>query len=217
MLEAMKMEMQVVAPFSGRVRKVLTMPNVQVDTGAPLLQIEPDSGDGAVAETARIDFAVKTAERSTRWRSANPVAAAAWKIFVSSCSGFDIDPKDSTKLLTQWGQTCPVDSDDIRQAEDEILSIFVDVCTLFQRSREVNDVASSQEPTAETYLFAYLRMLDTRGEGLPDSLRQFAEAGTIALRRCHSRPLAPTGRDSAVDLQITSADGAADCADYRNS
>ena len=42
-LEAMKMEMQVVAPFSGKVRQVMTIPNVQVDTGAPLLQIEPDA------------------------------------------------------------------------------------------------------------------------------------------------------------------------------
>ena len=44
-LEAMKMEMQVVAPFSGKVRQVMTMRNVQVDTGAPLLQIEPDAAD----------------------------------------------------------------------------------------------------------------------------------------------------------------------------
>jgi biotin carboxyl carrier protein len=43
-LEAMKMEMQVVAPFSGKVRQVMTIPNVQVDTGAPLLQIDPDAG-----------------------------------------------------------------------------------------------------------------------------------------------------------------------------
>ncbi len=165
-LEAMKMEMQVVAPFSGRVRKVLTMSNVQVDTGAPLLQIEPDSGDGVVAETARIDFAVKTAEDRP-----NEVNQSSCRRSLEDLRqlmlGFDIDPKDSTKLLTQWGQTCPVDSDDIRQAEDEILSIFVDVCTLFQREPEVNEVASSQEPTAETYLFAYLRMLNTRGEGLP--------------------------------------------------
>src|SRR5579859_2327768 len=39
-LEAMKMETQVVAPFPGRVRKVMIMPNVQVDAGAPLMQIE---------------------------------------------------------------------------------------------------------------------------------------------------------------------------------
>src|ERR1022692_229595 len=39
-LEAMKMETQVVAPFSGRIRKVMIIPYVQVDTGAPLVQIE---------------------------------------------------------------------------------------------------------------------------------------------------------------------------------
>jgi biotin carboxyl carrier protein len=38
-LEAMKMEMQVVAPFSGKIRQVMTISNVQVDTGAPLLHI----------------------------------------------------------------------------------------------------------------------------------------------------------------------------------
>jgi biotin carboxyl carrier protein len=43
--EAMKMETQVVAPFSGKVRQVMTIPNVQVDTGAPLLQIDPVAGD----------------------------------------------------------------------------------------------------------------------------------------------------------------------------
>src|SRR5271165_4174350 len=40
-LEAMKMETQVTAPFSGKIRQVLTAPNLQVDTGAPLLQIDP--------------------------------------------------------------------------------------------------------------------------------------------------------------------------------
>jgi acetyl-CoA carboxylase carboxyltransferase component/biotin carboxyl carrier protein len=165
-LEAMKMEMQVVAPFSGRVRKVLTMSNVQVDTGAPLLQIEPDAGGDAVAETARIDFGGACAapridedNQSSCRRSLEDLRQL--------MLGFDIDPKDSTKLLAQWGQTCPADSDEIQQAEQEILSIFVDVCSLFQREPEVSHVASSQEPTAETYLFAYLRMLNTRGEGLP--------------------------------------------------
>ena len=39
-LEAMKMETQVIAPFPGKVRQVMTIPNVQVDIGAPLVQIE---------------------------------------------------------------------------------------------------------------------------------------------------------------------------------
>ncbi len=49
-LEAMKMEMPVVAPFAGRVRQVMTIPNVQVETGAPLLQIDPVA-DGDTFQT----------------------------------------------------------------------------------------------------------------------------------------------------------------------
>src|SRR5215470_2755219 len=55
-LEAMKMEMAVVAPFSGKVRCVLVIPNVQVDSGAPLLQVDPIASDKAVAATARVVF-----------------------------------------------------------------------------------------------------------------------------------------------------------------
>src|SRR5215472_9247120 len=40
-LEAMKMETQVVASFAGRVRQVMAIPNVQVGSGTPLLQIDP--------------------------------------------------------------------------------------------------------------------------------------------------------------------------------
>jgi acetyl/propionyl-CoA carboxylase alpha subunit len=55
-LEAMKMETQVVASFSGKVRKVMTMPNVQVDTGAPLLQIDATGVDEATVPLNRVVF-----------------------------------------------------------------------------------------------------------------------------------------------------------------
>ena len=165
-LEAMKMEMQVVAPFSGRVRQVLTMANVQVDTGTPILQIEPDTANNPVAAEGRIDFGSASATdhngeeiQSSCRRSLDELRQL--------MLGFDVNPKSSMQLLAQWGQSCPIDSDEIRQAEDEILSIFVDICSLFQREPEVNHRASGEEPSAEAHLFAYLRMLDTRGEGLP--------------------------------------------------
>jgi acetyl-CoA carboxylase carboxyltransferase component len=60
-----------------------------------------------------------------------------------------------------------VDSEEIRDLEDDILTIFADICSLFQRDPETNARASGEEPSAEAYLFAYLRMLDTGGEGLP--------------------------------------------------
>ena len=81
-------------------------------------------------------------------------------------SGFDVEPKRTTRLLAEWSESCPVESDEIRESEDEILNIFVDICSLFQRDPEINQ-ASGEQPSAEVYLFSYLRMLETRGHGLP--------------------------------------------------
>jgi len=165
-LEAMKMEMQVVAPFSGKVRQVMTMRNVQVDTGAPLLQIEPDAGGDAVAAGERVVFGASRGSDGNE-EVIQPSCRQSLEELRQFMLGFDVDPKHSTRLLTEWEQGCPEGSDEIRQAEDEILSIFVDICSLFQRDPEVNHRASSEEPSAEAHLFSYLRMLETGGEGLP--------------------------------------------------
>jgi len=164
-LEAMKMEMEVVASFSGRVRHVMTMPNVQVDTGAPLLQIEPNIGADAVTAAERVDFSASAPEGGGE--AARSSCRDSLQELRQLMLGFDVDPKHSARLLAEWSQSCPVGSDEIRRDEDEILNIFVDICSLFQREPEVNHRASGEEPSAEAYLFAYLRMLETRGEGLP--------------------------------------------------
>ncbi len=186
-LEAMKMETQIVAPFSGKVRQVMAIPNVQVDTGAPLLQIDPVAGGDTVAAAEQVVFG----------RSVVPDGNG--EAIQSSCLqsldelrqlmlGFDVDPKRTARLLAEWSQNCPVDSDEIRQREDEILNIFVDICSLFQREPEVNLRASGEEPSAEAYLFSYLRMLETRGEGLPPAFvsalqRALAHYGVQTLER----------------------------------
>ncbi|HXZ42556.1 MAG TPA: carboxyl transferase domain-containing protein [Terriglobales bacterium] len=186
-LEAMKMEMQVVAPFSGKVRQVMVIPNVQVDTGAPLVQIDPTAGEQAAAAAERIVF------------GASRAAAGSEAAIVTRCQesleelhqlmlGFDADPKQIARLLGEWDQNCPADSDEARQGEDEALNIFVDICSLFQRDPEVDHRNSGEEPSAEAYLFSYLRSIETGGEGLPsafvDALRRaLAHYGVRSLDR----------------------------------
>jgi acetyl/propionyl-CoA carboxylase alpha subunit/acetyl-CoA carboxylase carboxyltransferase component len=177
-LEAMKMEMEVVAPFSGRVRKVTAIPNVQVDTGAQLLQIEPISGEEAPNSTWGIDFQ-------------SAVATRASVVSVSKCRqnleqlrqlmlGFEVDPTLSPRLLTEWSQHCDLTEDctDVIQTEDEVLKIFIDVCSLFQREPKTDGALGGEGPSAEANLFAYLRALDTSGEDLPE---WFVEALRAAL------------------------------------
>ncbi len=171
-LEAMKMETQIVAPFSGRVRKVLTMPNVQVDAGAPLLQIEGAAGGETSGLQKRVLFGESHAWRDDRQATCIDTLQRLRQVML----GFDLDPSTAARELASWSQTCPVHSDEITRHEDEILQIFADICSLFHREPEVNHRASGEEPSAESYLFSYLRMIETNGEGLPpgfvDALRR---------------------------------------------
>ena len=174
-LEAMKMEMEVVAPFSGRVRSVLIIPNVQVDTGAPLVQIDPapDDQKGAVAE--RVVLGASRASDGKREECLS-TCRQNLKELRQLVLGFDVDPANTARLLAEWSRNCPANSDQITQDEDEVLNIFVDVCSLFQREPVVDAAFGGEQPSAEAYLFSYLRQLETRGEGLPpnfvDNLRR---------------------------------------------
>lgn len=164
-LEAMKMEMQVVAPFSGTVRQVMTMRNVQVDAGAPLMQIDPSASDRSVADAERVIFGSSCPDKAPAPEPSD------WRQSLDNLRqmmlGFDVSPKDSTRLLAEWKQAEVSDLHAMREVEDEILNIFVDICSLFQREPEVNHRASGEEPSAEVHLFTYLRTLDIGGEGLP--------------------------------------------------
>jgi len=184
-LEAMKMETQVVAPFSGRVREVMTMANVQVDTGAPLLQVEATDGDDAIALQGRVVFGASRISPE----NSEPVLSRcreSVKELRELMLGFDVDPAHSSRELAAWSQNCPTDSEEIRESENEILNIFVDICSLFQREPEVDRRIGGEEPSAEAYLFSYLRMVETNGEGLPPAFvgtlkRALAHYGVGAL------------------------------------
>ncbi|MGA7077920.1 MAG: carboxyl transferase domain-containing protein [Terriglobales bacterium] len=163
-LEAMKMETQIVAPFPGKIRRVMVIPNMQVDTGASLLQIDRVTVDNVAPDAERVVFG--TSLDSNNGEAVQSICRQSLDELRQLMLGFDVEPKRTTRLLAQWSESCPVESDEIRESEDEILNIFVDICSLFQRDPEINQ-ASGEQPSAEVYLFSYLRMLETRGHGLP--------------------------------------------------
>jgi len=164
-LEAMKMEMQVIAPFAGKIRSILTMRNVQVDAGAPLVQIEPTGEGHSTSTAARIVFGASSAEKAHQ--PPHSEGRRSLEHLRQLMLGFDVDPKECARLIAAWKKSPSSDPSEMRDLEDEVLNIFVDICTLFRREPAVNPVASGEEPSAEAYLFSYLRMLGTGGEGLP--------------------------------------------------
>jgi acetyl/propionyl-CoA carboxylase alpha subunit/acetyl-CoA carboxylase carboxyltransferase component len=185
-LEAMKMEMEIVAPFSGKVRSVSAIPNVQVDTGAPLLQIDPTAIQQAAPSTERVAFKAALLERS----DASDIALINLQDLRQFILGFDVDPAQVGCLLRDYHSACalPANRDDVIRRENEILNIFVDICTLFQREPKLDASNVAEVASAETQLFTYLRSLDTRGEGLPPSFvaalrRTLAYYGVKALDR----------------------------------
>jgi acetyl/propionyl-CoA carboxylase alpha subunit/acetyl-CoA carboxylase carboxyltransferase component len=186
-LEAMKMEMQVVAPFSGHIRQVMIIPNVQVDTGAPLVQLDPLASEHSGEVSEQLDFGVSQALKG---KPEAPILedGKGWDELQQLMLGFDVDGKDAARSFAEWKKTHLVVSGEMRKAEDEILNSFVDICSLFQRDPEVNHRACAEEPSSEAYLFSYLRMLDTGGEGLPASFvaalhRALAHYGVKTLDR----------------------------------
>ena len=188
-LEAMKMEMAVVAPFSGKVRQVMTIPHVQVDAGTPLLQIEPAADDETLATTERVVFGL-SAGASESDKDDQPRWCQDLEELRRLMLGFDADPTQTARLFAQWSlfHEAPEDSDKLIRREDEILNIFVDICSLFRRKPGVNDPTGGEAPSTEAYLFSYSRMLETHGEGLPpafmDALRRtLAHYGVKTLDR----------------------------------
>src|SRR5271166_1534084 len=188
-LEAMKMETQLVAPFPGKIRQVMAIPNVQVNAGAPLLQIEPVADRKITGSTPRVSFGTSFApsaeaqDNQSRWRQN-------LEELRQLMLGFDVDPERTARLLAEWSQFYDErsDSDEMRCREDEILNIFVDLCSLFRRNPKVNDEIGGEAPSTEAYLFSYLRMLDTQGEGVPPEFvaelrRAVAHYGVTTLDR----------------------------------
>ncbi|MEZ5141480.1 MAG: carboxyl transferase domain-containing protein [Acidimicrobiales bacterium] len=170
-VEAMKMETVLVAPFAGRVRRVLAGTNVQVDAGTPLLQLEPldaDDGEaGPAAERLRLDdlaSASRVDDPAARVRADQQLLE--WLLL-----GYDVPDDEVARITahdpaadTPGGATDP----GLLDGEQRLLCLFADLRSL-TRPRDIDDVDDTgflgRDPNE--YLNAYLRSLDTEAEGLP--------------------------------------------------
>ena len=116
-LEAMKMEMPVLAPFAGRVRSVLVTANVQVDAGAPLLVLEPTDVERAEAgRRRRVEFD-SLARRRRAARRADAVPRRARRRSRSLILGFDVEPgRRRRRCADAAGRGPPDDDAELRRA-----------------------------------------------------------------------------------------------------
>jgi acetyl/propionyl-CoA carboxylase alpha subunit/acetyl-CoA carboxylase carboxyltransferase component len=176
-LEAMKMEMTIVATHAGKVREVMVAGSVHVDAGAPLLSVEPEAEDGAAAsDTPRIAFGApeSTAESGARARAGEHLDALR-----SLIMGFDMDVDEARRLVTEFERArdqLPPDDPEVLHGELEILTIFADLAELSRnwpatQREELESEEGERVRSPREHFRSYLHSLDLETEGLPEIFR----------------------------------------------
>jgi acetyl/propionyl-CoA carboxylase alpha subunit/acetyl-CoA carboxylase carboxyltransferase component len=173
-LESMKLESVIAAPYAGVVSEVDVAPNAQVVAGAPLMRIRatpPD--DSCLQPSTEADLSALSVPEPVGDQPCAQVFAALSNYLL----GYDLDPVTVDGLLARQralAETVPPDDPDLVRCEDGLLDLFADVGSLY-RPRTDPAFAETQE-----YLLSYLQWLDPERAGLPDRYR---ERLRTALRR----------------------------------
>jgi acetyl/propionyl-CoA carboxylase alpha subunit/acetyl-CoA carboxylase carboxyltransferase component len=220
-LESMKMETQLHAPFAGVVRELHVSTGSQVETGTPLARLEPlEDPDEAAAQpdpgAAELDLP-----------DAGDDAGSALDDLVAVLLGYDVG-SGSDDEEGGWGTEAALarylaDRDaraaagqDVRDAEIDLLAIFADFAEL-SRNRPADEEARAEMRvhSPREYFHTYLQSLDVERGALPEmftaKLRSVLAhygiddlARTPELERVVFRVFLAQGR-SAPDLAIVSA------------
>ncbi|HTI32358.1 MAG TPA: biotin carboxylase N-terminal domain-containing protein, partial [Miltoncostaea sp.] len=175
-LESMKMETTVAAPFDGVVREILVAGNVQVDAGAPLLRIEASSeGRDAGAVGDRVAFDVADAGEDD---DPGARAAAALEAIRALLLGYDVSAADARALVSRLEQVraaLPRDDPTLLLGELEALGVFADIADLSRARPPAGEVGEETVHSPREYFHAWLRSLDAEREGVPLTLKRSLE------------------------------------------
>ncbi|NYJ08302.1 biotin carboxylase N-terminal domain-containing protein [Petropleomorpha daqingensis] len=171
-VESMKMETAVHAPFAGRVRDVLARANAQVDAGAPLLSIDRAGGEAEEASGERVALPAPDEARPAQARDRALSLLAALQALIT---GYDVDAAHAKELVAEYATArgeLDGDDPDLLAGELQVLTTFADL-TEIARNRPANqeEEADQQVHSPREYFHAYLHSLDAEREGLPESFR----------------------------------------------
>jgi len=177
-LESMKMESTLAAPFSGVVAGVEVTPNAQVDAGAALLRIKASETEDVAPAASRVSLAGLVAQSETDEKICRPVYGA----LESYLLGYDLDPGAPKRLMAQQKALepqCEPTDPDLLECENEFLDLFTEIAALY-RPRPADGLEDELVTSTQEYLLSYLQWLDPERAGLPD---EFTERLERALSR----------------------------------
>nr|WP_245994672.1 carboxyl transferase domain-containing protein [Nocardioides immobilis] len=179
-LESMKMETVIQAPFAARVRELLAVTGSQVETGAPLVRLEPVGDDGAEespqpADAApALDLPHDDMERTARQRADRHLADLAALV-----QGYDVPRDDRVAALRSYlvaREELRAAGEDVIAGEAELLALFTDFAEL-SRNRPAGEELRTELKvhSSREHFHTFLRSLDTERGGLPEGFRQRLE------------------------------------------
>ncbi|MFL6115537.1 MAG: carboxyl transferase domain-containing protein, partial [Catenulispora sp.] len=184
-LESMKMETVLRAPFKARLKELAVTVGSQVETGAALLRLEQIVEDdqsaaaaGSAAEAVEIDFPAAPSPVPAQVRQARGL-----EDLRSLVLGFDVDPHDEDRVQEDYlaARTAAVEEGHRPLAgELGLVEAFADL-TALSRNRPGGEDTDSENHvhSAHEYFHTYLQSLDVERAGLPESFQ-------TALRRALS-------------------------------
>ena len=172
-VEAMKMESSLTAPFDGRVRQVLVGANVHVAAQAPLLQLEPLDGGPPPASGERVAFASYPPRPTGAEAGGEQLRRLEWLVL-----GYDIAAAEVERIVADLhvGSADLLADPAIVAGEHRLLRMFADVRAV---SRPRHDEADPETPwlrSPQEHLNAWLGSLDAEAEGLPDDFMALLRA-----------------------------------------
>jgi acetyl/propionyl-CoA carboxylase alpha subunit/acetyl-CoA carboxylase carboxyltransferase component len=186
-LESMKMESSLAAPFRGRVREVLVRPNIQVAAQAPVVQLDPlEAGEVAGAAT-RVRFGADDGRPPDRpQRCRDNLQRLEWLVL-----GYDVEAEEGRRLAVDLAESCGdlMGCDpQLVPGEHRLLDVFADLRSLTRRRHDTVDPEAEGLRSPQEYLHSYLRSLDAEREGLPPRFvsslqRALAHYGVTSLER----------------------------------
>ena len=170
-LESMKMETVLRAPFKAKLRECLVSVGSQVETGAPLLRLEPlgePGTEGAVpAEAVDLELPPGPAELSAEARVARGITDLRARML-----GYDVDLRDERRALSDY----LVARAELRhrplEDEVELLRVFADLSELSRNKSAGEETrADTRVHSPREYFHTYLQSLDVERAGLSETFR----------------------------------------------
>jgi acetyl/propionyl-CoA carboxylase alpha subunit/acetyl-CoA carboxylase carboxyltransferase component len=176
-LESMKMETLLPAPFAGRVKELLVAANDQVGAGQPLLRLEPLGDDDAPAaagpqDQARVELPERAAVTDGEER-----ALRLLRDLESMILGYDVRADDGRRAVTAYAQVrAELDGHGelplrLMTAELAVLRVFADLTELTRNRPHAEEGADDRVHSPREYFHAYLHSLDVDRERLPEDFR----------------------------------------------